>query len=261
MQLPLFKLEEFWKKYEFSTPHLLCSSDAESWTLDEVLSFADTELKNHFKHLSLGYTECSGHPSLRSEIAQLYDSLNSTDILTFAGAEEGIYSALKALIEPGDHVITCNPCYQSLSTLPLSFGAEVTTITLKADQQWQLTVHDIESAFQNNTKLLILNQPHNPTGSLISNEVFDAVIKMARERNIYIFCDEVYRYLEIDESKRLPSIADAYEKGIALNAMTKAFGLAGLRIGWLATCHKEILEKAASTNYTHLFAIVLLVKF
>lgn len=246
MQLPPFKLEEFWEKYEFSVPHLLCSSDAESWTVNEILSFASPELKNHFENLSLGYTESTGHPLLRNEIARLYNSLDSNNILTFAGAEEGIYCLLKALVQPGDHVITFEPCYQSLSTLPLFLGAQLTSIALNPKKQWQANIQDIESAFQHNTKLLILNQPHNPTGSLLSKELFQAIIKIAKERNVYIFCDEVYRYLEIDEAKRLPSIADAYEKGIALNAMTKAFGLAGLRIGWLATQDRALLAKITS---------------
>lgn len=92
----------------------------------------------------------------------------------------------------------------------------------------------------------MLNFPHNPTGTLLDKEAFEGLIKLARRQGTYIFCDEVYRYLEIDEENRLPSISDAYERGITLNVMTKAFGLAGLRIGWMATQDNDILQKVSS---------------
>lgn len=246
MDLPLFKLEEFWKRYEFTAPHLLCCSDAESWKLNEILELADPETKKLWESLNLGYTESPGLPLLRKAIANLYSMIDSSQVLTFAGAEEGIYCAMKTLIEPGDHAIVIDPSYQSLATLPLAFGAQLTRIELDPANMWQLDLDEVKKAFRPNTKLLILNTPHNPTGTVIRKEVFEGLIKLARERGSHIFCDEVYRFLEIDETKRLPSIADAYEKGIALNVMTKSFGLAGLRIGWLATRDVDFLNRAGS---------------
>ena len=246
MQLPTFELEEFMKKYEFSTPYMLCSSEAEQWSLKEILELADGEFKALWDNLMLSYTESPGLPLLRQEIARLYTTLDESGVVTFAGAEEGIYCSLRTLIEPGDHVITLSPCYQSLRSLPEAFGAEVTHIPLEAKNGWQLELRALEQAFRPETKLLLLNYPHNPTGTVLKPEVFEGMIKLARERGAYIFCDEVYRYMEIEESDRLPSIADAYEKGIALNVMTKSFGLAGLRIGWLASQESSFLQKAAS---------------
>ena len=246
MKLPPFKLEEFWKKYEFTAPYLLCCSDMESWKLSEILALADPESKNLWESLSLGYTESPGLPALRREIASLYTRIGEDHVITFAGAEEGIYCSMRTLIEPGDHVVVIDPCYQSMSTLSESFGAKLTRISLHPQNRWQLTLQEVAQALRENTKLLVLNYPHNPTGALLDREVFEGVIKLARERGTYIFCDEVYRYLEIDEMKRLPSIADAYEKGIALNVMTKSFGLAGLRIGWLASQDLGFLNQAAS---------------
>jgi len=246
MKIPPFKLEEFWKKYEFSSPYLLCCSDAESWKLHEILELVDPECKKLWDSLSLGYTESPGLPLLRKEIAKLYSQIDKEQVLTFAGAEEGIYCSMQALIEPGDHVIVIDPCYQSLKTLPETLGAHVTSILLDPKKGWQLEMSELKRAFLPTTKLLVLNCPHNPTGAILETEVFEGLIKLARKHGTYIFCDEVYRYLEIDERHRLPSIADAYEKGIALNVMTKAFGLAGLRIGWLATQNANFLQKAGS---------------
>lgn len=243
---PPFKLEEFWKKYEFTTPYLLCCSDAETWGLQELISMADPDSKALWQSLALDYTEPPGHPVLREEIAALYSSLSSDDIFTFAGAEEGIYCAMRVLIEPSDHVIVIDPCYQSLTTLPETFGAEVTAIQLKFENQWQLDLREVQQAFRHNTKLLILNYPHNPTGTILGRETQDGLIALARRNGAYIFCDEVYRYLEVDETLRLPSIVDEYEKAISLNVMTKSFGLAGLRIGWIATRDKSFLSKIGS---------------
>jgi aspartate/methionine/tyrosine aminotransferase len=241
-----FKLEEFFKKYEFTSPYLLCCSDAESWKLSEIAAMADAETKELWDSLHLGYTEPPGLPILREEIAKLYSQINSQQVLTLAGAEEGIYCSMRTLIKPGDHVIVIDPCYQSLKTLPESFGAEITSIQLSEKNGWRLSLDDLKKAFRHNTKLLVLNYPHNPTGSLLEREVFEGLIELARKHGSYVFCDEVYRYLEIDEADRLPSIADVYEKGIALNVMTKAFGLAGLRIGWIATQDAHFLQKVGS---------------
>lgn len=244
--IPLFKLEEFWKKYEFCSPYLLCPSDAESWLVKDILDMADSEAKRLWDNLSLGYTESPGLPALRTEIAKLYDSLKSEHILTTAGAEEGIYCAMNALISHGDHVVVVSPTYQSLETLPLMIGADVSHIHLQVKDGWKLNFEQVKSVWRENTKLLLLVCPHNPTGILLEKDVYEKIIKLAAKTGSYIFCDEVYRFLEIDPSKRLPAMADGYEKGISLNVMTKSFGLAGLRIGWLSTKDKDVLEKANS---------------
>ena len=244
--IPHFKLEEFWKKYEFNTPYLFCCSDCETWKMSEILSLADTETKHLWDNLTLGYTESPGLPLLRTEISKLYNSIPQDQIITFAGAEEGIYCTMRTLIQSGDHVIIVQPTYQSLLTLPEVIGADITTVSVNEENQWQLNLEDIQIAFKNNTKLILLVCPHNPTGKLISKHVMEGLIKLARERGTYIFCDEVYRFLEMDESKRLPSIADQYEKGITLNVMTKSFGLAGLRVGWLASQDTQFINEVGS---------------
>jgi len=136
--IPPFKLEEFWKKHEFSAPYLLCPSDAESWHLKDILAMADPESKNLWDNLSLGYTESPGLPMLRKEIAKLYDSLEPDNIFTTAGAEEGIYCAMHALLAKNEHVIVVSPTYQSLETLPQMLRAEVTFIRLQAQNNWKL---------------------------------------------------------------------------------------------------------------------------
>ncbi len=242
--LPLFKLEEFWKKYKFSALYHLCPSDAENWQLKDLLALADSESKNLWDNLSLGYTESPGLPVLRKEIAKLYSSLNGDHILTTAGAEEGIYCAMQSLLSPGDHVIVVSPTYQSLEALPQVLGADITLVPLTSANNWKLDFEHIQSVWRPSTKLLNLVCPHNPTGTLIDQNVYEKIIALARKTRSFIFCDEIYRFMELDESKRLPAMADSYEKGISLNVMTKSFGLAGLRIGWLASRDVDFLQKA-----------------
>ena len=244
MKIAPFKLEEFWKKYEFCTKYLLCASDPESWTLQELLELADPDSRKLWDTLWLGYTESPGHPLLREEIAKLYNTIDSEQILTTAGAEEGIFCSLQCLVSPGDHVIVISPCYESLEAIPRSLNAEITSIRLNEKKQWKLSLDDLKRAFRVNTKALILNFPHNPTGVLLDPDVYEGMIELARKNGAYILCDEVYRYMEVDESKRLPAMVDGYEKGISLNVMTKSFGLSGLRIGWLASRDESFMQKA-----------------
>lgn len=151
---------------------------------------------------------------------------------------------MQSLISPGDHVIIVSPTYQSLETVPKVLGAEITSIHLQPTNRWKLSVDQIQSAWRASTKMIILVCPHNPTGTLLERDVYEKIIALARSTGAFIFCDEVYRFLEFDESKRLPAIADSYERGISLNVMTKSFGLAGLRIGWLASRDTTFLQKA-----------------
>ena len=153
---------------------------------------------------------------------------------------------MQTLLQAHDHVIVFTPCYQSLQAIPEAIGCEVSTIALEPENNWNIPLEKVEKAIRPTTKLIVLNIPHNPTGMLLSKETMDGILLLARKHNIYIFCDEVYRFLEIDEEMRLPSIADSYDMGISLNVMTKSFGLAGLRIGWLACKDKALLEKIAA---------------
>lgn len=151
---------------------------------------------------------------------------------------------MRALVSSGDHVIFVSLSYQSLETLPQVIGTDITFIHFQPTDKWKLKSEQVESAWRESTKLLILVCLHNPTGILVEADVYEKMVSLARKTRAHIFCDEVYRFLEIDKSKQLPAIADSYEKGISLNVMTKSFGLAGLRIGWLASKDTEFLQKA-----------------
>lgn len=247
MPLPIFKLEEYLSSREFKS-FSLCSSDMESYTVTELLAMADAETLQLWNTLSLGYTQPEGLPLLRQEVSQLYQTLDANQILMFAGAEEGIYCAAHALLSSSDHAIVVTPCYQSLEAIPSSL-CQVTKIQLIESENWALDLDQIRAAIQPNTKLILINFPHNPTGKLIDRTTFFELIEIARQQGAYLFSDEVYRLLELDERDRLPTMADSYEKGLSLSVMSKAFGLAGLRIGWLATRDRNLLKQMENIKY------------
>lgn len=243
MRLPLFKLEDFLSQWEFKAPYLLCNSDPQTIPMSELISMADTESRHLWENLHLGYTETKGLPLLREEAASLCSNIDADGILMFAGAEEGIFCTMNTLVSPQDHVIAIVPAYQSLVDLPRSLGADVTTISLTAEQNWQLDMDAFTKAFRPDTKLVVLNYPHNPTGAVLDMPSLQKIIALCRKSGAYLFSDEVYRFMELDAKDRIPPIADLYEKGISLYVLSKAFGMAGLRIGWIACQDKEMLKK------------------
>ena len=246
-----FELEVFFSKWEFKAKYHLTASDMESMSLSELMAMATEEERKSFDNLWLGYTETYGNPFLREEIAKTYDNMNSENILCFAGAEEGIYTAMRTLLTPEDHAIVVVPNYQAAETIPLSI-CEVTGIALKEDQNWDLNIDEVIGALRPNTKVISINFPNNPTGKIIPVDDLNRLVAAAREFGIYIFSDEVYRGIE-QEEKRIPQLADIYEKGISLNVMSKAYGLPGLRIGWIACQETELL--ARFERYKHFLTI------
>lgn len=228
----IFKLEAFFARYEFSVKYLLCCSDAESFVMSEVLDMANGEEKELWSNLRLGYTEYPGLPILRKTVAEeLYSGLGADNILMFAGPEEGIFCALNVLIESKDHVIVLTPCYQSLLEIPKSKGADVTEIQLKESNDWRIDLRSIQSSIKPNTKCIVINFPHNPTGQVIEEEELKALIEICRTKGIWLFSDEVYRLLGAPNKPWASPAACLYEKGLSLGVMSKAFGMAGLRIG------------------------------
>lgn len=244
MTINAFKLEEYLTQYEFSSPYLLCCSDAESFSVQEILERANPEDKSLWDSLRLHYTEPYGLPQLRKEIAKsLYPSLQAENILCFAGAEEGIFASLHVLCEPGDHVIVLTPCYQSLLEIPKLKGASITEIALKPEEDWHIPLQEITNAIKSTTKCIVMNFPHNPTGQIISQSELDSLIKICVQNNLWLFSDEVYRLLGNPIEPWAKPAAEHYPKAISLGVMSKAFGMAGLRVGWIACQDTHLLHK------------------
>ena len=245
MPIAEFELERFFARHEFAVRHLLCASDVEAWRMDELLARADDESRALWEGLTLGYTEAPGHPLLRAEIASLYETIAPDEVLTFSGAEEAIYVAANVLLGPGDHAIVTWPAYQSLHEVARATGADVTLHELRASEGWAIDVERLRAEVTPRTKLIVVNAPHNPTGMLPDEATYREVAAIAAEAGATLFSDEVYRFLEVDPATRLPAGADTGPPGVSLGVMSKSFAMAGLRIGWLATHDRQLLDAAA----------------
>ena len=244
MTINTFKLEKYLAEHEFTAPYLLCSSDAESFSMQEIIHIADSEDKKLWNDLRLGYTESPGLPILREQIAlSLYPKLQANNILCFAGAEEGIFCALHTMCNLGDNVIILTPCYQSLLEIPKLKGSDITTIALLEKNHWRIDLNEIKRAIKPNTKCVVINFPHNPTGQIISKKELRELVALCKMHDLWLFSDEVYRLLGIPEDGWVESAAEIYPKALSLGVMSKAFGMAGLRIGWLACQDKNLLQK------------------
>jgi aspartate/methionine/tyrosine aminotransferase len=247
--LPPFLPELRLAKYD-KLPHLFYASSAEPFPLRELESLQDEEVTEQLNRLGLGYAPTGGHPMLLAEIADHYGApITAVDVLTFPGAQTGIFSTLTSLLDEGDHAVVVSPCYPSLENIPAAI-CETTQVRLRFDRKWEVDLDEIRDALRPNTKVIILNSPNAPTGSLISAQTQAQLVELARARGVWIFSDEVYRLLELDSADCLAPIATIYEKGISLGVMSKPFGLGGLQIGWVACQDPEILAATAELkNY------------
>jgi aspartate/methionine/tyrosine aminotransferase len=158
---------------------------------------------------------------------------------------------MHAVLNTKDHVIVHWPCYQSLAEVARSIGCQVSLWKAREENGWALDLAELKRNIQPNTRAIIINTPHNPTGYLMASAVFQEVSCIARENGIILFSDEVYRESEYRSEDRLPAACDFGEHAVSLGVMSKTYGLPGLRIGWIATCNAEVYDgMAALKDYT-----------
>jgi aspartate/methionine/tyrosine aminotransferase len=251
MRIAEFELERYFARWEFAVKHVLCASDVQGYPMSELLAQADDETRAMWDGLTLGYTESTGHPLLRGEIAGLYDGIEPDEVLVFAGAEEAIFCLVNVLLGPGDHAVVTWPGYQSLYEIARATGADVTLHELHEPDGWSLDVPRLVASLTDATRLVVVNAPHNPTGMLPTAAEWATLTAALAGRGIHLLVDEVYRFLEVEPGDQLVAGADAFDRGISLGVMSKSFAMAGLRIGWLATHDRDVLARcAAFKDYT-----------
>src|SRR5512132_1050434 len=243
MRIADFALERYFARWEFAVEHVLCASDVEGWSLAELLALADDETREMWDGLKLGYTESTGHPLLRREIASLYDSVDADDVLVFAGAEEAIFCLLSTSVQEGNHVIVTWPGYQSLYELARAAGATVSLHALREEDGWSLDVDRLIRSFRPETRMVVVNAPHQPTGMLPTEAEWRRLASECASAGIRLVADEVYRFLEHAGAATLPAGADLDERAVSIGVMSKSFAMAGLRIGWLATRDRAVLDR------------------
>ena len=245
--LRTFRLEEYMGEWEFKVRYHLTASDAQSMSIAELLALG-TEAeqaadREGLMNLSLAYIETWGTRELREAVAGTYEHVDADHVLPFAGAEEALFWAMQELAGPGDHAVVTVPCYQAMETVTVATGADVSALVPSREDGWALDLDQLRRLLRPNTKLVAVNYPHNPTGYVPDETTFRELVALCDERGIRLFCDEVYRGIEIDPARTLPQAADLSETALSLNVASKAYGLPGLRVGWLACRDRALLER------------------
>ena len=223
-----FKLENWIAKYESITKYDLSQTCVQNLTVKELEEICDCEID--LTNIRLGYGELYGSKALKQAICNLYEDVTSENVTVTHGGIGANELALKTFINKGDKVVCLTPCYQQLYSLPRFYGAEV-------------VLTDIENLAVNakNAKLICVNNPNNPTGTTLSENEINLLIETASKNNAYIFADEAYRGLNHSRNPYSKSFTDLYDKTIVTGSMSKAYSLAGLRLGWI-TADKNFIN-------------------
>lgn len=235
MKIKEFGVEIWMNAYETQCRYNLAETCVESITLGQLLAFAGkTEsILDDLLPLKMTYGAIEGSDRLRDLIASLYDNQRRENVIVTHGAIGANALVHETLVEPGDHVISVAPTYQQHYSIPESYGAEVSILRLREENAFLPDLEELRGMVRDNTRLIALNNPNNPTGSLMDRGMLEAIVDIARSVDAWLLCDEVYRGTDQHGDGFTVSIADLYEKGISTASMSKTFSLAGLRLGWI----------------------------
>ncbi|MFV3010632.1 aminotransferase [Clostridium botulinum] len=244
MKIKTFKVEQWMNQYENDAIYNLAETCIDSLTLRELLNLAGKDFEEYM--ISLGdirmtYSHIYGSPSLLKGIASLFQDVKTEEIIPTHGAIGANYQALTTLLEPGDGMVSVAPTYQQHYSIPESINAEVNILKLLPENNFLPDLQELKKMVNSNTKLITINNPNNPSGSLIPVELIKQIVDIAKSVDAYVLSDEVYRGISEDESY-MPSIVDLYEKGISVGSMSKTFSLAGLRLGWIVSKDEKIIN-------------------
>ncbi len=245
MRIERFKVERWMDEYEGFAKYNLGETCIDSLKLGELLDLCGKSREEFMDEIMgerLVYGWIHGSPDLKNGVANLYESLAAEDILPTHGGISANHMVLAELSESGKNMVTVVPTYQQHYSIPESLGVEVRKVWLKREKDFVLDPQDMREAVDKDTVLISICNPDNPTGAFVPKDVMEEIVAMAREVGAYIICDEAYRG-RFEDGTMMYSVADLYEKGIATASMSKVFGLAGLRLGWVATRDKDLMDR------------------
>lgn len=239
MNYETFELERWMTRWELEVSHDICESGIKPLSLSDVLSLlpesAAATLRETITTVPLGYSEARGTVELRTALAKTYQDTTAEEIFVATGAIEANFLLFNVLVQPGDHVIVVDPAYQQLQSVPKALGADVELLSVIHDDGYYYDLNELRAMVRPNTKLIVINTPHNPTGAMLSEQQIIELIDIARENDAWILSDEAYRWIEHPGGEKIPApMRGRYEKGISVGTVSKPFGIPGLRIGWFA---------------------------
>ncbi|MCR5229629.1 MAG: aminotransferase class I/II-fold pyridoxal phosphate-dependent enzyme [Solobacterium sp.] len=226
MKLPDFKTEQWMNVHEGNAVYNLTDSCVMPLTFQQLLSM---DRDHDLDDVRMDYGTITGDPRLKKEILKMYRSAAEDNITFGQGCLQCSEMVMYTLLSPGDTVVTYTPSYQQFTDIPASIGCSVIQLKLYEEQGWQPLVSELEEVMQKPVRMVIINQPNNPTGSVFERAYLDRLISLCRKQGTWILCDEVYRGLYEEEI----SLSDLYEKCVCTSGLSKLYSLAGLRLGWI----------------------------
>ena len=245
MEIEVFGVERWMDLYENECKYNLAETCVESLTFAQLLDISgktEQQLLADLMPMKLTYGAIIGSEALRKNIAKLYSEQTQDNVLITHGAIGANALVHETLVFPDDHVIAVSPTYQQHQSIPKSYGANVSLLELRPENNFLPDINELKALMTSRTRLIILNNPNNPSGSLMDKSLMSDIIAIANAYGAYILCDEVYRGLDEQGNGFTESIADLYEKGISTGSMSKAYSLAGLRLGWIVCHDKQLLD-------------------
>lgn len=246
MKIKDFLVEQWMNAYEDGAKYNIAETCVDSLSLNQLFELLGNgeEVLDDIINTRLTYGHIFGSPELKQYIGDMYGGISEKNIITTNGAIGANFLSMYSLIEPGDEVVSVLPTYQQMYSIPESLGANVKILQLKPENNFLPDVDELKVLVSKNTKMICINNPNNPAGSLISEDMLLKIVEIAKEVDAYVHSDEVYRGLYQEEDVDIPSIINLYDKGISTGSMSKVFSLAGLRLGWIVT-NEEIINKVA----------------
>jgi aspartate/methionine/tyrosine aminotransferase len=244
MLIEPFGVERWMDLYETRCDYNLAETCVDSLTFGELLDLCGRpDFLDETRPVKLTYGEIPGSIRLRTAISALYETVPPDGILAAHGAIGANALVYSALVGPGDRVVSAWPAYQQHHSLPACLGADVRLLRLAPERGFLPDLGEAARLIVPGTALVALTNPNNPAGSLMDRQTLSAIIDLADRAGARVLCDEVYRGLDQDGEGLTESAADLGERAISTGSMSKAFSLAGLRLGWLATRDREVLER------------------
>lgn len=247
MKLKCFLVEQWMTDHENDCRYNLTDTCVEPLSISQLEQLTDCSLMDTIASMPLDYGPIVGSDDLRQSILSLYTTGDIDNIAITQGTNNANELVMMTLLEAGDHIISMTPTYQQFYELPAMLGCSYDLVSLDEENGWKADVESFIALINNQTKMIILNSPNNPTGTSFDDEWLKTLIDACRERQIYILIDEIYRGLA---DKTPSSIADLYEYGIATASLSKLYSVAGLRIGWIKASHQVIDNINQMRNYT-----------
>jgi hypothetical protein len=242
-----FELERFMSIWEHRVEYNLSESGVHPMKIDELVQ--EGQLIEELLATELGYVQTNGSIELRERIAALYPGAKSENVLVTVGAAQANYTTILTVLEPGDEIVIMLPNYMQIWGLAKNFGLRPKSFSLKEELEWGIDLDELDRTVSNKTKLIAICNPNNPTGHIMSIDEMDAVVNAADRVGAWLLADEVYAGAERVTDEVTPTFWGRYDRVLAVNSLSKAYGLPGLRVGWVVAPTETCEEIWAHQDY------------